>query len=184
MNTIQLESLLSRHECTRDAYVGVFAIDRLPSEILHFPALFIVNTDCANKPGSHWVCIYIASPEWGYFFDSYGFEPSFWDFRLVQFLSSQTNCGTFSWNSKTLQTLQSDTCGEWCILAADHLCRWRPENHSEVTPFPPFTEHELCHWVDVHFSDDNKFGLIVKDCKNLQACSCMKNNLSEFLSFL
>ena len=174
MNTVELSTLLSNHPCTQNAFVGVVAVDKLPKRIYHYPALLIVNTDCASEPGSHWVCLYLGG-DWGYFFDSYGCEPSFWDDQLDQFMCNQTNCA-FSWNTKTLQSLHSDTCGEWCLLAADRLCRQEPTTNAEVMNFPLMNNSELCLWVDSHFMV-KKFGLILQNCDIDQSCSCMKHNL-------
>ena len=174
MNSNQLRTLLSEHACTLEAFGGVFPIDKLPGKIDTYPSLMIVNTDESHQPGSHWVCIYIANPNWGYFFDSYGFEPLFWDYRLNNFMHSNTS-GSFSWNTSSLQLLDSFTCGEWCMLAADSLCRQQPQSDPEVK-IPPLTEHQLRRWVENHFRK-MKFTMI--DCTDFdqQTCSCMKVNL-------
>ena len=64
MNSNQLRTLLSEHACTLEAFGGVFPIDKLPGTIDSYPSLIIVNTDESHQPGSHWVCIYITSPNW------------------------------------------------------------------------------------------------------------------------
>lgn len=174
MNSIQLKKLLSEHTCTAGAFGGVFPVDRLPTIMNNFPALFIVNTDDSSEPGSHWVCVYIASPEWGYFFDSYGFAPSFWDGRLEQFMQRHTNI--FSWNTNSFQPLDSDTCGEWCLHAGDSMCRQRPQTDHEVK-LQPLTDHQLRHWIVQHFNTV-KSRMITIDCDyEQQTCTCMKVNL-------
>ena len=51
--------------------IGVYAAEHIP-KILSPPAAFVTNLDTANKPGSHWIVIYIDKNGYGVYFDSYG----------------------------------------------------------------------------------------------------------------
>ena len=51
MNTEEIDGVLKR-TCAED-FDGVFSADNLPEK----PRLLIVNTDPANQPGRHWVCM-------------------------------------------------------------------------------------------------------------------------------
>jgi len=52
MNTEKINNVLKRL-CTEN-FDGVFSVDNLPEK----PRLLVANTDPANRPGRHWVCIY------------------------------------------------------------------------------------------------------------------------------
>lgn len=54
-------------------YVGVFPADGLPSH-QSAPMCFIMNSDPASKPGTHWMAYY-QDNRCCEFFDSYGFHP-------------------------------------------------------------------------------------------------------------
>jgi len=50
---------------------GVFSIDNLPDN----PHILVCNTDTSDKPGRHWVPIYIDDGR-GEVFDSFGHRPN------------------------------------------------------------------------------------------------------------
>lgn len=68
----QLEKLVLRYgdQPTKDAFLGVFPIDKLPTEVKRYPILLIVNTDTSNLGGEHWFALYISSQRRGEIFDS------------------------------------------------------------------------------------------------------------------
>ena len=61
-------------------YMGTFPCDRLP-RVAKYPAALILNTHPSNKPGEHWVAVYIDSKKTGIYFDPYGFEPLLAEFK-------------------------------------------------------------------------------------------------------
>ena len=67
MNTIQLERVMRTDTYGKVQFRGVFAADQLPMKILKYPSAFIVNTDPASKPGTHWVAFYFTSQKEGEF---------------------------------------------------------------------------------------------------------------------
>jgi hypothetical protein len=75
----------------------------------------VINTDPSNRPGEHWVALWISPTGRVYWFDSYGFPPSFYDEKLSDF------CNRFSgkqiwFNSHMLQSTLTDVCGEYVVM--------------------------------------------------------------------
>ena len=83
----------------------MFSVDNLPED----PRLLVCNTDPSDKPGRHWIAIYIEDGR-GDFFDSFGRRPNV-DFERYM------NCHCVSWNfnDKQLQSVVSKFCGHYCI---------------------------------------------------------------------
>jgi hypothetical protein len=72
-----------RYVLTRDlgiTFGGVYPRGLLP-ETLDQKAIMI-NTDPHDKPGGHWVCLYVTSPVVEYF-DSYGLPPFIVTFKTL-----------------------------------------------------------------------------------------------------
>lgn len=84
--------------------VQVYPIDLLPN--VKRPGAYVVNTDEHDKPGKHWVAIYVTRRRTEYF-DSYGLPPQ--DKRLVEFM------GDYYYNTRMLQGPFSTFCGHYCI---------------------------------------------------------------------
>src|SRR3989442_13513164 len=58
MNSTKIHELLKKR-CGR-TFLGVFSIDRLPLKLpSRRPLLLVRNTDPHDKPGEHWVVLYI-----------------------------------------------------------------------------------------------------------------------------
>ena len=68
MNSVEIDRFLRprlRH------FDGVFSIDNLPDD----PRLLVCNTDPSDKPGRHWIAIYVDDDGRVDFFDSFGRRP-------------------------------------------------------------------------------------------------------------
>ena len=91
-------------------FEGVFARDELPENV-NWPVGLIVNTDLRSKPGTHWVAIFIDENGKGEYFDSYGFQPKYIQFK--NFLNN--NCISYFYNTVSLQCHTCVTCGHYCI---------------------------------------------------------------------
>ena len=92
-------------------FLGVFPCDNLPI-LKSFPASLIMNTEPQNKPGKHWVAMYINENRFGLYFDSYGFPPLNEEFK--EFLDK--NCSAWTYNKIMFQSYNSFTCGDYCVL--------------------------------------------------------------------
>lgn len=97
---------------------GVYPADRIPSRWSR-PTAIVANTDDHTKPGTHWVAVYVDNNGRGIFFDSYGLPP------LVNKHHNRIrrNTATYDWNTRTLQSIKSRVCGEYCVMFLDYMSR-------------------------------------------------------------
>lgn len=123
MDTAQIERLLAADAYTRTVVRGVLPKDGLPTTpMTTYPAAFVCNTHSSNEPGQHWICMFIAKDGRGEYFDSYGLPPRHDEF--VDFL--QSNCVTWTFNKRTLQSPLSNVCGQYCVVYLLHRSRGVP----------------------------------------------------------
>ena len=118
MNTNELEKILQRNITPRDLFLGVFALDGLPTltELRHNNRWFLVCNCCpSTKSGHHWVAIFYnhGSVE---FFDSFALPPWVYDERMTTFLHHTARAREVLFNDVPLQDVDSDACGHYCIL--------------------------------------------------------------------
>ena len=113
MNATQIERVLS--SC-KPLFRGVYSCDNLPRD---GRGLMVVNTDPSDRPGEHWIAIYIdAGGQRGEYFDSLGREPyaTFRDYM-------NRHCEYWTFNDKRLQSIASRFCGHYCIYYCKLRCR-------------------------------------------------------------
>lgn len=115
------------YECLKyvagDTFVGVYPSDMLPT-ISEYPAALVCNTDPHNKPGQHWIAMYIDVDGYGEYFDSYGMPPLVPAFGT--FLTHTTS--TWIYNSRRLQSNYSTVCGQYCIYYLVYRTKGIPMN--------------------------------------------------------
>ena len=70
--------------------------------------------DTSEKPGSHWVAFYFTKDQKEEFFDFYGLPPSNDAVTFSPFLNNNSN--DWSFNSVTLQSINSKVCGHYCLF--------------------------------------------------------------------
>ena len=111
MNNFEIESILSRN-CR--LFRGVYSCDTLPRNVC---GLIVCNTDPHDRPGEHWVAMYVDG-ERGEFFDSFGRPPTrvFKDFMNF-------NCKRWIFNDRQLQSICSRFCGHYCVFYCILRCR-------------------------------------------------------------
>jgi len=115
MNTQEINDIFRR--LTPDQFLGTFPLNHLPNlpPLRHRGVGFVVNTDDCQKPGEHWVAVYLyrqQGGDWfGEYFDSLGYYPPP---SIVQWL--KRTCST-RWihNSVPLQHPLSVVCGCYCV---------------------------------------------------------------------
>ena len=118
MNTDEIEFAL-RNKCL-EQFLGVFAADKLPSQLpASRPLLMVCNTDTSDKEGRHWICIRIDAV--GEYFDSLG-----GDVPLVFKRYLNRFCTSWQTNVKQLQSAVSYYCGHYCIF----YCLYRSIGYS------------------------------------------------------
>jgi hypothetical protein len=122
MDTFTIKRLLKTYKC----FKGVYPSDKLPYN-KKFPLNIIVNTDPSDRPGQHWVAISITRSGCGYYFDSFGRQPTVPS--IIAFL--RRKCKTrFSYNTQQLQNVTSSTCGNYCVLFTIFRCNnMRPQTY-------------------------------------------------------
>lgn len=124
MNGKRIESILRKDPRCTLMFVGVFACDRLPTwSNSDGPILMICNTDPHDKPGKHWIAIYIENSSYGEYFDSFGRPP---EPPFERFLNQ--HCARWIFNDIQLQSIISQFCGHYCIFYCMHRCRDRNIN--------------------------------------------------------
>ena len=101
--------------------LGVFPSDRLPEQVPR-PSCLVVNTDPSDKPGAHWVAIYVAAEGTIDYFDSYGLDPLVPS--IVEWIGKFGD--EINVNRRTLQSLMSATCGQHCIYFLLMRCKGLP----------------------------------------------------------
>ena len=57
----QMGRVMMAESNRKQQFRGVFAANRLPKRVSRYPSAYIVNTDPASKPGTHWVAFYLPS---------------------------------------------------------------------------------------------------------------------------
>jgi len=116
MDGLTLDTLMKKENHVAPFFEGVFAADTLPRSLHKRPALLIANTDPITKPGQHWVAFYIGKNGEGEFWDSYGMPPIVPNHK--KFLNRL--CKKWTYNHTSLQSLDSEVCGEYCVLYLVH----------------------------------------------------------------
>ena len=107
MNTTEIVKILKKR-CGR-VFLGVFPIDRLPVLPARRPLLLVCNTDPHNRPGEHWIVLYIDKS--GEYFDSFGQMP-----QLTFKLYMNRHCNTWIKSERALQSVLSSFCGHYCVF--------------------------------------------------------------------
>ncbi len=112
MDTHQLIDLLKRDKYSKKYFCGVLSIDQLPIRKIKRPCSLIINNQDSSLPGEHWFAIHL--PKFGKieYFDSYGIQPIN---RQVYDLI-QMNGNKFFYNSKEIQSANSENCGKFCVF--------------------------------------------------------------------
>lgn len=120
MYGIEIKHRLLKHYYVRRFFRGVFPCNRLPKNLKQgIPHALIINLDPHNKPGSHWVALYISSRGKAVFFDSFGIPPL--NHYIYSFI--QKNSRISIHNSMVIQSLTTETCGLYCIHFIKGMCR-------------------------------------------------------------
>ena len=179
MDAKQIEQILRKLMPPTCAFLGVFSRDTLPRAIIRYPACYVTNTDKAREPGSHWVAVFMPSSSSLEYFDSYGWLPDAYGL----------NVSPSHHNSKCLQSLGSNVCGQYCI----YLLYRRSHGRSLTSILKHFSssnlrwnDFQVARWVRKHFAITNpkayasfncygstfKVGSNIQSCKSKSTCFC------------
>ena len=90
-------------------FMGVYPINKLPalhsSSSFNKPLKIVINLDCSNLPGSHWIALFRTTDGLGEVFDSFGLFPP----ARVQ-LWCNRYCTRWKHNTLAIQPLDSTLC--------------------------------------------------------------------------
>ena len=117
MNTLEIDSILRDDRRTVKVFKGVYASDELPTRA-STDSLFVCNTDPSDRPGTHWIVIYIDDKRKTDYFDTFGMAPTVKE--IERFLND--NSAEWKFNSEPVQEITSNACGHHCIFFAVHRC--------------------------------------------------------------
>jgi hypothetical protein len=111
MTTEQIKEILRSDSYSKLNFLGVFPRDHLPV-ITVYPVSFVLNTDPSYKEGEHWLGIYFDRKRKCYFFDSFGYEPTYFglDFYMQKYAS------VIEFNKEQVQGFFSNTCGHYTVF--------------------------------------------------------------------
>lgn len=98
--------------------VGVFPSDKIPIKWIR-PSAFVINTDAHNRPGTHWVAIYLAKNGNVSYFNSLGKS------QIITNLEKliRKNCKIYRHNTIQLQSKYSSVCGQYCIMFLNFMSK-------------------------------------------------------------
>lgn len=96
---------------TLQAFQGIFAIDKLPQAVTHYPCFIIINTQAYNTPGEHWIAAFIGKNRRGEVFDSLAMP-------IPNLLMRWMNTYAFSFRQNHLQYQHplSGRCGAYVLF--------------------------------------------------------------------
>ena len=121
MNTIDLECIINCDNILQTVITGVYAKDEIPLQISKLPFGFVANMDTRDKIRTHWIAFHVDVDRTGYFFDSFGHLPAYYDKHFEKLF--KLNKLKLIYNNKRLQSFNSNVCGFYCCFVLLHLCR-------------------------------------------------------------
>ena len=110
MNSTELLKILQCDRYTNLLNPAVKPLNHFLDEPLSSPSLTIVNLDSCDKPGSHWVAVYVPMNGRTEYFDSYANEPNKKFLFKLQQLKNE-----IIYSLIPVQGL-STVCGQYCLL--------------------------------------------------------------------
>ena len=137
MNTNQIDRILSQDNFSKNHFVGTFSWNNVP--LLDKYASCIVNSDCEDYSGQHWLAYFYG--ECGLeFFDSFANIPSFYPGlpAKVDVL-----------NRKRVQGFDSQMCGQWCVYFL--LNRYRRYTMNDIVRRFGNDYDANDHWIRTFF---------------------------------
>ena len=122
MDSVELKKICSSDPFIKKCFSGVFSSNTLPrKKLTRLPAALVCNTKPSNHPGEHWIALYLTESHLEYFCSFGSNPPSF----VTRFAHRQG----FSSARRTnviIQSLNSTTCGQHCVLFLHFRCRGVP----------------------------------------------------------
>lgn len=146
MDTYQLEKVLSRD--LGSSFGGVYPVDLIP-DLKSKEKAMVINLDPHDKPGSHWVCLYLNGNTVEYF-DFYGLPPI--SKPIKEFMDR--NGYHMTYNKNRYQDYNTNVCGEYCVYFLHHRHRRGPNVFNHLFPKgwkPKQTDKYVREWFNEHY---------------------------------
>ena len=121
MDSRELTRTMTSERSTANIFKGVFPADYFIDVEPNYPAAYIINTDSHEKPGKHWVALYLTSNGHCEFFDFYGHPPQYYHHAWLDWIKYYSYKWTY--NQKHIQPTYSATCGVHCLFYIYHWCQ-------------------------------------------------------------
>ena len=118
MQTDEISHLLSRDPLMCRPY-AVVAKDCLPEIVDTYPMAIVCNTHDSDRPGEHWVAMYVDAERRCDYFDPYGLRPQHVEFANFM----KEHCSEWTSNDRKLQSPLSTVCGQYCVAFLLLRCR-------------------------------------------------------------
>ena len=105
MNMLEIDAILRDDKRTAKVFKGVYASDELPAR-MSTDSLFVCNTDPSDRPGTHWIVVYVDDKRKADYFDSFGMAP------MVKEIERFLNDSSTKWiyNTEPVQELNDVRC--------------------------------------------------------------------------
>ena len=119
MDTTQLDQKI-----TAPGFLGAFPYDQIPPKPDSEVFSVILNTDPVTEPGDHWIALVYKAPYF-YFCDSYGrtLRDSTFSSAFSTTVKSFIGKTMHKTNTKFLQQLTSNACGDYCVYFIQELAK-------------------------------------------------------------
>ncbi len=113
MNTKEILDVLNNDLFTSKYCYSVLPLNHFLENSFPNSSFAVVNYDDCDKPGSHWVAIFIDENRNVEYFDSYGIMPL--DFSIISKLEEISNGKEIIFNLARFQGTSS-VCGQYCLV--------------------------------------------------------------------
>ena len=123
LDGLEITRLLNKDRYTKKLFRNVTARGKLPHSVKKIPSAYVINTDYYFQKGIHWVFI-IFSTKYTLFFDSFGFNPIYYNFPLIV----KRGGVPLILNTLALQSQSSSACGYYCVYFIFFLSRGKNLN--------------------------------------------------------
>ena len=116
----EISNILTRDLKSNQVFRGVFASNALPRFLNKGQThALVINLDSHDKPGSHWVGVFINASGSCIYFDPIGFPPFV---HTIQYFIKR-NCSALQCNEMMIQNILSYTCGYYVIYFLRQMVR-------------------------------------------------------------
>ena len=129
MNNRELSEIIHSNSLLARYLISICPADGLPLWIDKRPGYIIVNSDRLGEPGKHWLLCFLPDQQaLVQYFDSYGLAPNSYNDSWKSYFwnwcqNVDGGSARVSRNSKPVQDLFSNTCGQHCVSVAHMLLR-------------------------------------------------------------